>query len=506
MGKNAKAKAKGKGAKQDDGNPNRGNRNDNSRQKNSNSAKAKNSKNQRQQKDSSNYDRTCSHFQFINEERVRSTFSNRLFNKALSGAKLTKKEKDTMKSIHPCVNWYSPENISICLVCGQCVDDSMLSRHFTSNHCLALSLEDKNIFCTKCDTYYEIEPNTLCAKLLNIDKGVTPLTVASTSTEKSDVRLKGLYNLGNSCWMNSTLQILCHLPVFSQSNQPMCSSFSNLREQLLETEMADPKKKSKSYAIRPNQFVSVLNQKLDFLDVREQQDANEFLILFLDLIRNEEGGRSNCLQSNNLDEVKQCLSTPLDRLFGFIMKKEIKCSSCNQSKFLYERSASLSLFIPVAGSTTLDECLQMFFSDSSPDDRHECEFCSQMADCIMTPSLIEDCLPEVLVIHLSRFRYGKNGFVKNNIHIDFDEQLNLMPILNIDAKYHLLGFITHYGTIDMGHYTALAKVNHKYYLFDDDTVTAVDKESGFQLQPYIMFYIKDHANQAQAANNENDSH
>lgn len=442
---------------------------------------------------------SCSHFTFENEGKVRQTFGDKIFEKALSGFQLTKKEKDRIHQFHPNANWYHPDNLCVCLVCGQVVDQTHFDTHFVKNHCLALMLEDQKIYCTKCDKEYDIVPGTLCAQLLNINtEKVTPLTVASTSTVKCEIKLKGLFNLGNSCWMNSVLQMLTHLPEFATGGGRLCGSFRNLRDSLLMTEQtANPKNRS-SFALRPNDFVSALKEKIDFLDVREQQDAYEFLIFLLDLIRSEQDGISNNLSSSNLADVERCLNTPLDKLFGFIMKSEMRCQNCQVVKTLYERTAILSLFIPFAGSgTTLDDCLQMFFSESSPDEEHDCEFCSQKAECIMKPSLMEDHLPEVLILHLSRFRMGKNGYLKNNIEVVFTEELNLMEILNINATYTLFGFVTHYGSIDAGHYTSLGKVGDQYFLFDDDSVTAVNKETGFQLQPYIMFYVRKHETTAE---------
>lgn len=437
--------------------------------------------------------RTCPHFVFENEAKVRQTFGDKIFQKVLSGIQLVKKEKDRIQQHHPLVNWYKPKNLFICLVCGQVVDQTHFDTHFVQNHCLALDLEDQKIYCKKCDTDYDIETGTLCAELLNINtEKVTPLTVASTSTVKSEFKLKGLFNLGNSCWMNSVLQMLCHLPEFAVGGGRLCGSFRNLRTSLLMTEQSSTKSKV-SFALRPNDFVAALREKIDFLDVREQQDAYEFLIFLLDLIRNEQGGVSTNLSSCNLTDVEKCLNSPLDKLFGFIIKTDMRCQNCQNVKTIFERTAVLSLFIPFAGTgTTLDDCLQMFFGETSPDEDRDCEFCGQKAECIMKPSLMEDHLPEVLILHLSRFRMGKNGYLKNNIEVVFTEELNLMEIINVDAVYTLFGFVTHYGSIDAGHYTSIGKVGDQYYLFDDDSVTAVNKENGFQLQPYIMFYVRKH--------------
>ncbi|OHT15567.1 Clan CA, family C19, ubiquitin hydrolase-like cysteine peptidase [Tritrichomonas foetus] len=477
MGKGAKnAKARQQAAKNSRKSGNRGNQRNQQKNKSGPSKSGK------------SYVQSCQHFKFINEDAVRKIFDSREFSKAISGKSLTRLEKNRLQNIHPEVSWYHPEDLYICLVCGKAVDGKHYDSHFDKgNHCLSLSLDEQSITCTKCHDEIGIEPGTLCAELLGIEKCITPLTAASTSVSKGE-DLRGLVNLGNSCWMNSVLQMLVHLPVFTKGEATLTTAFNNLRSSLFE----------KGKAIRPSEFVRAFKTKIDFLDVTDQQDAYEFLVLLLDCLRDEQGGSSKGLNSNDVDVVKQCLNTPLDDLFGFILKTEMKCEKCCQIQTLFERAAVLTLFVPFAGgATTLIDCIKLFFSDSSPDDERECEFCKEKADCIMTPSLLSEHMPNILVLHLSRFRMGKNGFVKNNVKVDFPELLDfneIMPGGSNHATYKLFGYVTHYGSIDSGHYTSIGNINDQYYLFDDDTVSPVDKEKGLQLQPYIMFYIKNEEN------------
>jgi ubiquitin carboxyl-terminal hydrolase 22/27/51 len=83
---------------------------------------------------------------------------------------------------------------------------------------------------------------------------------------------------------------------------------------------------------------------------------------------------------------------------------------------------------------------------------------------------------------------GKNGFVKNNLKVAFDEILDLEEFVGVEVLYRLLGFVSHYGTMDTGHYTSVCRVLDEYCFFDDESVTAISFERARLLQPYLLFY------------------
>jgi ubiquitin carboxyl-terminal hydrolase 22/27/51 len=368
------------------------------------------------------------------------------------------------------------------LVRGEVYDE-----HFTKSHCLALSFDDQTIECLKCGDFHAIMPGTLCAELLGIEELVTPLTISLPSASAKGIpheHTRGLVNLGNSCWLNSLVQILIRLPVFfDRANGPLSAALADLQVAL-----TTPGK-----ALEPTAFVTKLIERFDFLDVEEQQDAGEFLILFLDALRDEQGGSSAGLTAPDLEVVQSCLSTPLDRLFGFILQNTLTCDGCKVFDLSYVRSAVLSLFVPIGGgAVTLADCLRLCFSDSSTNskDHRRCEHCHEVTDCLLCPSFLPDFMPEVLIIHLSRFRIGKNGYVKNNIKVGFPDVLDLRAELgiDIDVRYQLLGFVSHYGSIDAGHYTSIMRDGEHHFIFDDKDVVPVDYEKARQLQGYLLFY------------------
>lgn len=110
-------------------------------------------------------------------------------------------------------------------------------------------------------------------------------------------------------------------------------------------------------------------------------------------------------------------------------------------------------------------------------------------------------LPDVLCLHLKRFRY--NNFIRTKI----DDYIQF-PLQGLDMKrfvmankhetrgsscgpstYDLVAFIEHHGTgVGSGHYTAYCHNDDHWYHFDDSSVTACDESMVKRSKAYVLFY------------------
>uniref|UniRef100_A0A4W3HZX6 Ubiquitin carboxyl-terminal hydrolase 33 n=1 Tax=Callorhinchus milii TaxID=7868 RepID=A0A4W3HZX6_CALMI len=107
-------------------------------------------------------------------------------------------------------------------------------------------------------------------------------------------------------------------------------------------------------------------------------------------------------------------------------------------------------------------------------------------------------LPEILCIHLKRFRHELMFSTKINNHVSFPlEGLDLQPFLAKESPpqittYDLLSVICHHGTASCGHYTAfcLNDLNSRWYEFDDQSVTEVSESTVQNAEAYVLFYRK----------------
>uniref|UniRef100_A0AAY4ADI7 Ubiquitin carboxyl-terminal hydrolase n=1 Tax=Denticeps clupeoides TaxID=299321 RepID=A0AAY4ADI7_9TELE len=138
---------------------------------------------------------------------------------------------------------------------------------------------------------------------------------------------------------------------------------------------------------------------------------------------------------------------------------------------------------------TLEDCLAAFFAaDELKGEmlRNGVKYCKVLR------------LPEILCIHLKRFRHEVMYSFKINSHVLFPlEGLDLRPFLAKESPtqittYDLLSVICHHGTAGSGHYMAYCQnvINGQWYEFDDQYVTEVHETVVQNAEAYVLFYRK----------------
>lgn len=107
-------------------------------------------------------------------------------------------------------------------------------------------------------------------------------------------------------------------------------------------------------------------------------------------------------------------------------------------------------------------------------------------------------LPEMLCVHLKRFRHDLSYSSKISSPVNFPlVGLDMRPYLHKECKskvstYDLTAVICHHGTVGGGHYTSFAKheISGKWFEFDDQLVTEVSPEVVQNCEAYVLFYRK----------------
>uniref|UniRef100_A0A1I7WSL4 ubiquitinyl hydrolase 1 n=1 Tax=Heterorhabditis bacteriophora TaxID=37862 RepID=A0A1I7WSL4_HETBA len=154
-----------------------------------------------------------------------------------------------------------------------------------------------------------------------------------------------------------------------------------------------------------------------------------------------------------------------------------------------------SLF--VAPVISLEDCLAAFFSPDRlvGDDMYSCDKCKKLRNGVKTCRVSR--LPEVLSIHIKRFRHDSYSSSKMSTRVSFPLMgLDLSPFAASSediSQFDLCGFVTHEGTTaESGHYLAYCRneVDGNWYEFDDSTVTKLDSAYVLTKEAYVLFYQK----------------
>ncbi|MBN3298629.1 UBP33 hydrolase, partial [Amia calva] len=147
---------------------------------------------------------------------------------------------------------------------------------------------------------------------------------------------------------------------------------------------------------------------------------------------------------------------------------------------------------------TLQDCLAAFFArdELKGDNMYSCEKCKKLRNGVKFCKV--QSLPEILCIHLKRFRHELMFSTKIGTHVSFPlEGLDLQSFLAKDStaqttSYDLLSVICHHGTASSGHYIAYCRndLNNLWYEFDDQSVTEVPEATVQNAEAYVLFYKK----------------
>ncbi|XP_050395698.1 ubiquitin carboxyl-terminal hydrolase 8 [Patella vulgata] len=329
--------------------------------------------------------------------------------------------------------------------------------------------------------------------------------------------LTGLRNLGNTCYMNSTIQCLNHTtPLVSYFVSDIFerdinrSSFLGMNGEVVD-EFAVVVKAlwSGQYrCITPKDLKSTIGKYNPMFAGYEQQDSQELLTFLLDGLHeglNEVKHRPQIPDQNNdnLSDIraaelawenhKKLNLSVIVSLFQGQLKSTVKCLECGKESATFEAFMYLSLPIPDKSRCSLKDCIEKFLKPEmmTGSSRYKCTACKVPRDAVKRIQLFK--LPPILLIGLNRFVSDGMWMQKKTTYVDFginDITFNDCVIGPRPKSYNLYAVSNHYGTMEGGHYTAYCRNPslRKWFKFDDHEVYEISLSDVKSSAGYLLFY------------------
>ncbi|XP_063710444.1 uncharacterized protein LOC134838998 isoform X2 [Symsagittifera roscoffensis] len=307
------------------------------------------------------------------------------------------------------------------------------------------------------------------------------LVVRSEDTAKVD----GFVNLGNTCYMNAVLQALLavysfqcdlmrpehvkavceefflpqvgsvfksaldefdHALVENKENEMAKSVNNGVKTRLyrvLIKLLADKMKRDKGLCQQGSldsrtQFLHSLKKAVASVEQQFsgslQNDAHEFLSLFLDILR-EEVVRINSRVSVKLEKSSSSnadsIVCPVNSNFQLTVRHTITCTGCQLKQEHDEKMLILSVNLPVeiesetVDRSTIFDLVCNYFCEESLE--YTCDECGHR-EAKLTHELLT--LPRVLVVHLKRYQVGGEGLIKDFRKVRISKYLSMTKLIH----------------------------------------------------------------------------
>jgi ubiquitin carboxyl-terminal hydrolase 8 len=332
--------------------------------------------------------------------------------------------------------------------------------------------------------------------------------------------LSGLANLGNTCFINSCIQVLSHTYEFNifLEDENYKKKLKNQIESALLLEWDNLRKImwDSNCVISPGKFIKTIQKvaqvkKMDLFTGYSQNDLPEFLLFLIDSFHSSLSREIKMTISgnpqNNTDKIAiQCFEmiknmyskeySEVWNLFYAVHVSEItNLETGNQIKITPEPYFMIDLPIPENNkSPSLIDCFNHYVEGEILEGENGWYNEDTKERMNIKKKIQFWSFPNILVIDFKRFN---TRFQKNQIHITFPlDDLDLSEYVigykKEIYKYELYGVCNHSGGVMGGHYTAYVKnANGKWYHFNDTSVSEVALiDSIVSPKAYVLFYRK----------------
>ena len=364
---------------------------------------------------------------------------------------------------------------------------------------------------------------------------------AASSIDRIRIGTTGLKNVGNTCYMNSTLQCLSATPRFARffldgsykkainATNPLgtkgvlAEAFAQLVRVLW----------SEQYTfVSPVTFRQAITRFAPAFRGYDQHDSQEFLAFLLDglhedlnyVVHKPPPVEMTPSREEELETLPQQIASVKEwsiyrqrndslivDFFQGQFRNKMTCLTCGKTSTTYNAFMYLSLPVPSGrgiSKVTLEQCLDAFVREEIMDkaDAWNCPRCKKPRKA--TKRLSISRLPHFLLIHLKRFSF--RGPVTDKIETRVTFPLSSLDLTNYMPPplppgammkdvpvtvsqqppyiYDLFAVTHHFGTLNAGHYTATIRNNGQWDYCDDSRITHGDERQLHTNSPYVLWF------------------